>query len=114
MEHSQIASPWLFYGLGYIGIVLYILRGVMKIGLTLDILPPFLKGNALAIIATVVTYNAIVGMWMYSDAFAFFGLIQGELNGMSIFVAFAANEIFADLADKQKERLAQKNTPPVV
>ena len=108
VTHPLPGSPVLFYLLGYIGIVLYILRGALKLGTTLDVFAPFVKANALSIIATIVTYDGIMGMWQYTDAFSFFGLDQGELNGMSITVAFMANELFQDLVEKQKEKLAKK------
>jgi hypothetical protein len=116
-EQEVVTSPWLYYALGYLGIALYVLRGAMKVGLTLDVFGPFLKSNALAIIATFITYNGILGMWMYSDALSFFGLQQGELSGMTVPVAFMCNEIFADFVDRQKTKLQEKRdaangTPP--
>lgn len=109
VTHVLPTNPWLFYFLGYLGIVLYVLRGALKMGTTLDVFYPFVKANALSIIATIVTYNGIMGMWKYTNAFSFFGLDQGELNGMSITVAFMANELFQDFVEKQKEKLSKKD-----
>lgn len=112
VTHTVPASPWLYYALGYLGIALYILRGAMKVGLTLDVFAPFIKSNALSIIATFLTYNGILAMWMYSDALSFFGLDRGELSGMTVPVAFMCNELFADFVDRQKAKLAAKQEPP--
>ena len=103
-----VSDPWLFYALGYIGILLYILAGATERGSRLDVFIPFLKERALPIIATIVTYNAVLGTWMFSNAFSFFGLHEGELSGMSIFVAFSANELWAKLVDRRRKGLAPR------
>lgn len=83
-------SPWLFYAMGYFGIVLYVIIGALELGRKVEVLVKYITDNSLAILATVVAYNVVAMVWMFSDFFSGFGLKMGELNGLIIFVAYGS------------------------
>jgi len=87
-------SPWLFYGFGYFGIILYVLLGALELGKKIEVLTQYLKDNSLSIIATIVAYNAVALIWMFSDFFSALGMKQGELNGLIVLVAYVSLSLF--------------------
>jgi hypothetical protein len=109
-------SPWMFYAMGYSGIVLYILLGALELGKKVDALMKYMKDNSLAILATVVAYNAVAMVWMFSDFFSGFGLKMGELNGLIVFVAYGSLSLvikgarkFSKKAEEVLEKVVDSN-----
>ena len=95
LQAHSITSPWIFYAIGYIGVIIY--HGVLIIkqyGRSFAALKPYGKENGLAIVLSFFTYNAACLLWMFSDMFAGFNMFKGELNGMTVFAAIISEQFF--------------------
>jgi hypothetical protein len=106
-------SPWLFYGIGYFGIVLYVLLGALEIGRKIEVLVGYVRENSLAILTTIVAYNAVALVWMYSDFFSMLGMKMGELNGLIVLVAYVSLSIFTKGARKFSKKAEEVLDVPV-
>ena len=107
MEHEHMNNPWLFYTLGYIGILIHIVKNSLKLGNTFLVLITYLKQNSLSVFATFLTYNALCAMWMWSNIFEPAGMVQGELNVLLILVGFNAQLMFNNASDKLTGRFGK-------
>jgi hypothetical protein len=115
-QHQAVEASWLlFYLIGYIGVLYHVFKYALQIGRTLDVLVAYMKQNSLAILASIVAYNAVVMLWKWSDSLAFLGMMKGELNAMTIPLGYMADSVFKDslgmISKKLKERGNQEEKP---
>ncbi len=86
---------WIYYGLGYLGLMIYIGTGAMEAyGKQLSAVSKYVTGNALPLIITALCYNAVVCIWLWTDIGPAIGLEVGKLNALTIPVGYMAQSIF--------------------
>lgn len=114
MEPHAIGHWGLFYALGYIGVLYHIGKSAMALGKTLEAISTYWKENSLIIVMTVLSYNAVCAMWIWSDSLSFLGLNKGELSAMTIPLGYMANSIFRDATGAISKKLQERGNqePP--
>ena len=108
MEQHAIGNWGLFYALGYLGVMYHVGKNVLKVGKTFEALKQYTKENSLVITLTILSYNAVCAMWVWSDSLSFLGLNRGELNAMTIPLGYLADSIFRDATGAISKKLQER------
>jgi len=90
---------YLFYALGYVGILIYVLSGAMEAhGKQLSAISMYVNENAIPLILNVLSYNLLVALWLWSEIGQAIGLAAHQLNALTIFIGYGAQSLFTKSA----------------
>ena len=109
MEHADIQeSMWVFYAVGYIGLLIRVGWEALRGGTTFSALASYVKSNSLVITLSILSYNAVLAVWMWTDLMGVVGMFKGELNGLTVVIGAIADVAFNKVVSVAKSRLEQK------
>ena len=113
MEHAEIGeSMWIFYAVGYIGLLIRVGWEALRGGTTFSALASYVKSNSLVITLSILSYNAVLAVWMWTDLMGVVGMFKGELNGLTVVIGAIADIAFNKVVSVAKSRLEQKLQEP--
>lgn len=111
MEHAEVAeSMWIFYAIGYIGLLIRVGWESLRGGTTFAALFDYVKKNSLVITLSFLSYNAVLAVWMWTDLLGVVGMFKGELNGLTVVMGAIADLAFNKVVQLAKERIEKKLT----
>ena len=97
----NLSAILLFYALGLLGIVIHIIKAVLKQRSDdkLSALVAYINAHQLSTLCSVLTYTGVVTIWA-TAGIDLIGLKQGALNGMVIILAYVSDSLFDLIASK--------------
>jgi hypothetical protein len=87
---------------GIVGIFMRVIRSVLSTSpdQSISILKYYIKNHALTLIFASLSYITIVMIWTF-NGIDFFGLYIAQLNFMTIFVGYFAQDIFNEIGKRR-------------